>query len=86
MTVEPGFGGQSFMSKVLPKIAEARQAILARGLDVAIEVDGGIEPHTAAIAAGEGARTFVAGSAVFGSNDPAKAIETIRRSVLSELV
>src|SRR5262249_28620787 len=69
MTVFPGFGGQSFMADVLPKVERARAEIDRRGLDVALEVDGGINEHTAAQAAAAGARVFVAGSAIFGADD-----------------
>ena len=65
MTVNPGFGGQSYISTMEPKIAELRQLILDRGLDVDIEVDGGISPTTVAGAAGAGANVLVAGSALF---------------------
>lgn len=69
MTVNPGFGGQSFIDGVLPKIRKLRETITARGLDVRIQVDGGIGPATARMAAEAGACTFVAGSAIFGASD-----------------
>jgi ribulose-phosphate 3-epimerase len=78
MTVHPGFGGQSFMAEVMPKVAEARRMIDERGLKVAIQVDGGIDERTAPIAAAAGAEVFVAGNAVFGTDDPASAAERIR--------
>jgi ribulose-phosphate 3-epimerase len=78
MTVFPGFGGQEFMAEVVPKIAEARAAIDERGLEVAIEVDGGIALSTAPIVAAAGARVLVAGSAVFGHPEPWTAVEEIR--------
>lgn len=78
MTVEPGFGGQSFMPETMPKLrllsAEARR----RGSSVWLQVDGGIGESTIAQAAEAGADTFVAGSAVFGATDPAEAIVGLR--------
>ncbi|WP_262322012.1 ribulose-phosphate 3-epimerase [Acidiferrimicrobium sp. IK] len=78
MTVHPGFGGQSFMSEVVPKIARARHAIDADGHSVVLEVDGGIDSATAAAVAGAGAEMFVAGSAIFGHDDPAAAVRELR--------
>lgn len=78
MTVEPGFGGQSFMPEVLPKIREVRDAIDAAGLRVWLEVDGGITPETAGRCAEAGADVFVAGSAVFGARDPLAAGRAIK--------
>ncbi len=78
MTVNPGFGGQKFIESMLPKIAELRRRIDERGLDVALEVDGGIAIETVGRAAQAGADVFVAGSAVFGSNDYAEAIAALR--------
>jgi ribulose-phosphate 3-epimerase len=78
MTVEPGFGGQQFIASVLPKVAEARTAIGALGLDIWLEVDGGITETTAVQAAEAGADVFVAGSAVYAAADPAAAVEAIR--------
>ena len=66
MSVNPGFGGQSFIASVLPKIAELRRRIAHRNLDVTIEVDGGIAPGTAGRVVRAGANALVAGSAVFG--------------------
>jgi ribulose-phosphate 3-epimerase len=85
MTVFPGFGGQSFMAEVLPKIEEAHRAITERGLSVSIEVDGGIDKVTAAPCARAGARIFVAGSAVFGAERPWEAVEEIRASIVGTL-
>lgn len=84
MTVHPGFGGQSFMDGVVPKIAEARRAIEEAGLAVAVEVDGGVSTATAGRCAAAGAEIFVAGSAVFGESDPALAVEAIRAAALAE--
>jgi len=80
MTVNPGFGGQKFIASTLPKIETLRRWIDERGLDVAIEVDGGIGPETIARAAQAGADVFVAGTAVFGAGDYAEAIEGLRRT------
>jgi len=78
MTVEPGFGGQRFIADMLPKIAEARRAIANRGLDLWLEVDGGINADTAAQCAEAGADVFVAGSSVFDAADPAAAGAAIK--------
>lgn len=78
MTVEPGFGGQSFMPETMEKIKTLRSEIERRGLPVDIQVDGGINEKTVEIAAAAGANVFVAGSAVFGAADPAKEIEKLR--------
>jgi ribulose-phosphate 3-epimerase len=78
MTVHPGFGGQAFMGEVVPKIRRTKEAIEAGGLDVAIEVDGGIDEETAPIVAEAGASVFVAGSAIFGASDPEAAAHRIR--------
>ena len=78
MTVEPGFGGQSFLDITLPKIRRARAAVDGSGARVAIQVDGGITEETISRAAEAGANVFVAGSAVYGADDPAAAIEALR--------
>ena len=78
MTVHPGFGGQSFMDGVIPKIAESREFIDSQGLVTDIEVDGGISTVTAPVAREAGANVFVAGTAVFGQPDPAKAVVELR--------
>jgi ribulose-phosphate 3-epimerase len=78
MTVEPGFGGQSFLADMLAKIAEARRLIDASGLAVWLEVDGGIGVDTAERCAEAGADTFVAGTSVFDASDPAAAVRAIR--------
>ena len=78
MTVEPGFGGQSFLDLTLPKIRRARAAIEGSGAHVALQVDGGITEETIVRAAEAGADVFVAGSAVYGADDPAEAIERLR--------
>ncbi|GAA4830558.1 ribulose-phosphate 3-epimerase [Garicola koreensis] len=84
MTVEPGFGGQSFMESTLPKIAAARRAADDLGGHVAVQVDGGISRDTILRAAEAGADTFVAGSAVFGSTDPDEAVSALRSMVRAE--
>ena len=78
MTVEPGFGGQSFMASTMPKLQALRSAVATSGLDVWLQVDGGITEETIAIAADAGADTFVAGSSVFRSPEPADAIAALR--------
>ncbi|PPI49462.1 ribulose-phosphate 3-epimerase [Rathayibacter iranicus] len=78
MTVEPGFGGQSFLAETMPKLRTLRHIVDRTGLDVWLQVDGGIAPGTIEIAAEAGADTFVAGSAVFGADDPEAAIAALR--------
>ncbi len=78
MTVEPGFGGQAFLEVTLPKIRRARAAIEGSGVNVAIQVDGGITEETITRAAEAGANVFVAGSAVYGKPSPAEAIDALR--------
>jgi len=78
MTVEPGFGGQAFLDLVVPKIRRARAAINGTGLPIALQVDGGITRDTILRAAEAGADVFVAGSSVYGTADPAAAVETLR--------
>ena len=80
MTVNPGFGGQKFIAGMLPKIETLRRWIDERGLEVALEVDGGIGAETIARAARAGADVFVAGTAVFGAPDYAEAIAALRRA------
>ena len=78
MTVNPGFGGQSFIAAVLPKVPALRQAARARGLALRVEVDGGINPETARLVAEAGADVLVAGNAVFSQRDYGKAIADLR--------
>jgi ribulose-phosphate 3-epimerase len=78
MTVNPGFGGQSFLESQLPKIAILRQAIDASGRSIALQIDGGVTPVTARPLIAAGADTLVAGTAVFGRKDYAAAIADIR--------
>ena len=80
MTVEPGFGGQSFMHDQLPKIKQFREEIDRRSLDCELEVDGGIDPVTSKLVKEAGANVLVAGSAVFGKADRAAQIEAIRNA------
>lgn len=77
MTVEPGFGGQSFMADQMPKVAALRK----KYPDLPIEVDGGLSEKTVDQAAKAGANVIVAGSAVFGAKDPAEVIKTLREAV-----
>lgn len=78
MTVEPGFGGQSFMADMMPKVRALREAVTRSELDIWLQVDGGISESTIAQAAEAGADTFVAGSAVYGHEHPDLAIERLR--------
>jgi len=79
MSVNPGFSGQAFMPEVLPKLRAIRQMIDARGLDVELEVDGGVAPGTAGKVVEAGARVLVAGSAVYGQRDYSAAIAALRQ-------
>ena len=85
MTVHPGFGGQSFMEDVVPKIARTRAELDRRGLDAVLEVDGGIDEQTAPVVVRAGARMLVAGSAVFGSDRPWQAVRAIRDAGIAAL-
>ena len=78
MTVEPGFGGQAFLDLCLPKIRRTRDLVAKHGLDVWLQVDGGVSLETIERCAEAGADVFVAGSAVFGADDPNKMIESLR--------
>jgi len=79
MTVEPGFGGQSFMVDQLPKIERARRALLELGSAAPwLQVDGGISLETIALAAQAGADTFVAGSAIYKAQSPSEMIAALR--------
>ena len=80
MTVEPGFGGQSFMEDMLPKIKAIREECDKRNIPMHIQVDGGIAEKTAPLVKEAGADVLVAGSAVFGAEDTAAAIESIRNA------
>lgn len=78
MTVEPGFGGQSFMESTMPKVTAIRQ----KCPDIDIQVDGGINAETIKIAGKAGANVFVAGSAVFKSDDPEKTIQLLKENAM----
>ena len=82
MTVEPGFGGQSFMFDMMDKVKILKSEIAGRFLNVDIQVDGGVNEETVRIAARAGANVFVAGSAVFKSDNPAAIIERLRNNAL----
>jgi ribulose-phosphate 3-epimerase len=77
MSVNPGFGGQAFIPTVVEKIRRLRRQIDERGLDVRIEVDGGIDRDNIAEVAAAGAEIFVAGTAIFGQDDPARAVSDL---------
>lgn len=79
MTVEPGFGGQSFMADMMPKVEKVRAEIKRRGLDCDVQVDGGVSEKNVALCAKAGANIFVAGSAIFGAPDRAAAISAIKK-------
>lgn len=79
MTVEPGFGGQPFIEAMLPKVRRTRDAITRAGLDVDVQVDGGISRATIERAAEAGANNFVAGTAIFRSEDPAAEVAALRQ-------
>ena len=81
MSVNPGFGGQSFIRSALAKITQARQRIDASGRDIWLEVDGGVKADNIAEAARAGADTFVAGSAIFGDQDRAAAVRRMREEL-----
>ncbi len=78
MTVEPGFGGQHFLDMVLPKLRRARSLVAKRGAEIWLQVDGGVHEETIERCAEAGADVFVAGSAVYGSDDPARAVQALR--------
>ena len=80
MTVEPGFGGQTFMHDMLPKISQLRREINKRNLNINIEVDGGINRKTVGLVKDAGANVIVAGSAVFNSNNPKEEIDFFRKN------
>lgn len=82
MTVEPGFGGQSFLDLTLPKIRRAAAAARGASLPLAIQVDGGITEETISRAADAGATVFVAGSSVYGADDASAAIDRLRRAAM----
>ena len=79
MTVEPGFGGQSFLDLCLPKIERTRALLEKTGGDIWLQVDGGVSAETIERCAAAGADSFVAGSAVFGADDPDAMVAELRR-------
>ena len=83
MSVEPGFGGQSFIPDVLDKVRRIRKLVDSGELRVLVEIDGGINADTIEQAAAAGVDCFVAGSAVYGADDPAHAVESLRAQALS---
>ncbi|MEM6819515.1 MAG: ribulose-phosphate 3-epimerase [Pseudomonadota bacterium] len=83
MSVNPGFGGQTFIPEALNKLAEVRRRIDASGRQIRLEIDGGVKPGNIAQIAAAGADTFVAGSAIFGSDDYAQTIEDMRSAIAS---
>lgn len=85
MTVNPGFGGQKFIHSVVPKIQELSDTIKAKNLDVAIEIDGGVNAETIVPCAKAGATVFVAGSAIFGKEDRQAALTSIKEAGLAAL-
>ena len=78
MSVEPGFGGQSFMPEVLDKVRTARRLVDTGHLTLIVEIDGGISADTVEQAAEAGVDCFVAGSAVYGADDPGRAVAALR--------
>ncbi len=78
MTVEPGFGGQSFMADQMPKVAQVREAVQRHGGEIWVQVDGGVSATTIEQCAEAGADVFVAGSAVYGAEDAAAAVDELR--------
>lgn len=82
MTVNPGFGGQAFMSEVLEKVREARQVARERQLHLQIEVDGGIDINSAAQSAAAGADVLVAGTSLYGAPDMKEAVERMRQAAM----
>jgi ribulose-phosphate 3-epimerase len=85
MTVNPGFGSQSLLSSVVPKIRDLREIVRKRKLSLEIQVDGGINRDTSAKVIEAGASILVAGTAVFNASDPEKAILRLKNSQKGEL-
>ncbi|MEL7185130.1 MAG: ribulose-phosphate 3-epimerase [Pseudomonadota bacterium] len=83
MSVNPGFGGQKFIPSSLTKLRQARQIIESSGMDIRLEIDGGVKVDNIGEIAAAGADTFVAGSAIFGSGDYAETISAMRREIKS---
>ena len=85
MSVNPGFGGQSFIDSALRKVEQARKLITASGRDIRLEVDGGIKADNIRRVADAGADTFVAGSAIFGQRDYKAVIDAMRAQLAAPL-
>ena len=83
MTVEPGFGGQSFMADQMPKVRQVREAVRRHGGEIWIQVDGGVSAETIEQCAEAGADVFVAGSAVYGAEDASAAVDELRALALT---
>lgn len=83
MSVEPGFGGQAFMHETLSKVETIRRWIDEQGLETALQIDGGVTPETAPLAAAAGADVLVAGTAIFAHPDPVEAVGMLRRAICS---
>jgi len=83
MSVNPGYGGQSFIPSTLQKLKQARKLIDSSGFDIRLEVDGGVKTDNIGEIAAHGADTFVAGSAIFGSDDYAATIAEMKKSITS---
>jgi ribulose-phosphate 3-epimerase len=81
MSVNPGFGGQSFLPLVLPKVRALRQMIDATGRNIDLEIDGGIAPETTHLVTQAGADVLVAGSAIFGQKDRGAAMKQMRAAI-----
>jgi ribulose-phosphate 3-epimerase len=81
MSVNPGFGGQSFIPEALAKLREARRIIDTSGLDIRLEIDGGVKVDNIGEIAAAGADTFVAGSAIFGADDYKSTIDAMRAEI-----
>ena len=81
MSVNPGFGGQKFIPEALEKLSAVRERIEASGRDIRLQVDGGVKVDNIGAIAAAGADTFVAGSAIFGSEDYAATIGDMRREI-----
>ena len=83
MSVFPGFGGQSFIPDVLDTVRKAREAVDSRGLNLDIEIDGGIDINTLPLAIAAGANVFVAGNAIFGQANPAESLRELQSALVA---
>ena len=84
MSVNPGFGGQQFIETSLSKLREAREIINRSGKSIRLQIDGGININNIAQASSAGADTFVAGTAIFGSDNYAKTITDMKKAIIEE--